>query len=149
MIWKTPDVKPDNDNDIVIISDSACFIGRFDDFHGFYISHSNGGIYGTEDIDRWAHLTDLTAVADRAEKLEEENQAMRDEFELWQYHHQVALDRAERLQIQNSVLLNYLMDFMHREKEYVTQYKTAKSVSTINGYHKRIKDHLHEIGIDD
>ena len=71
--------------------------------------------------DRWAYLTDIIAQA----------------------------DKAERLQNQNSVLLNYLMDFMHREKEYVAQYKTAKSVSTINGYHQRIKDHLHEIGIDD
>lgn len=72
-------------------------------------------------VDRWAYLTDIIAQA----------------------------DKAERLQNQNSVLLNYLMDFMHREKEYVAQYKTAKSVSTINGYHQRIKDHLHEIGIDD
>jgi hypothetical protein len=69
-IWKTPNQKPVNDNDIVIISDKACFIGHFDEFHGFYIRHSSGGIYGTDDIDRWSTLDDLIAQADKAERLQ-------------------------------------------------------------------------------
>ena len=69
-IWKTPGQKQVNDNDIVIISDKACFIGHFDEFHGFYIRHSSGCIYGTDDIDRWSTLDDLVAQADKAERLQ-------------------------------------------------------------------------------
>ena len=45
--------------------------------------------------DRWAYLTDIIAQADKAERLEKENEAMRDEFELWHYNHKRALEELE------------------------------------------------------
>lgn len=55
----------------------------------------------------------------------------------------------DKLQAQNSALVNYLMDFMHRELEYVEKYKGLKSKSTIKRYHHKIKKHLESLGIDD
>lgn len=89
-IWKTGDPTYRNDNfDEIIVREYK----RWATDGVFYLVD-----YCTELPNRWAYLLDIIAQADKAERLEEENEAMRDEFELWQYHHQVALDRAERLQ---------------------------------------------------
>lgn len=55
----------------------------------------------------------------------------------------------DKLQAQNSALVNYLMDFMHREQEYAEKYMKGKSKATIKSYHHKIKKHLDLLGIDD
>lgn len=55
----------------------------------------------------------------------------------------------DKLQAQNSALVNYLMDFMHREQEYAEKYMKGKSKATIKSYHHKIKKHLELLGIDD
>ncbi len=55
----------------------------------------------------------------------------------------------DKLQAQNSALVNYLMDFMHREQEYAEKYMKGKSKATIKTYHHKIKKHLESLGIDD
>lgn len=55
----------------------------------------------------------------------------------------------DKMKLQISALVNYLMDFMHRELEYVEKYKGPKSKSTIKRYHHQIKKHLESLGIDD
>lgn len=55
----------------------------------------------------------------------------------------------DKLQAQNSALVNYLMDFMHREQEYAEKYMKGKSKATIKSYHHKIKKHLDSLGIND
>lgn len=69
-VWKTSEQKPLNDNDILIVSDKACFVGHFDEFHDFFINHSSGSIYGPEDIDYWATLEDLVSQANKSDRLQ-------------------------------------------------------------------------------
>lgn len=55
----------------------------------------------------------------------------------------------DKMKLQISALVNYLMDFMHRELEYVEKYKGGKSKATIKQFHHKIKKHLESLGIDD
>lgn len=55
----------------------------------------------------------------------------------------------DKLQAQNSALVNYLMDFMHREQEYAEKYMKGKSKATIKAYHNKVKKHLDSLGIND
>lgn len=55
----------------------------------------------------------------------------------------------DKMKLQISALVNYLMDFMHRELEYAEKYMKGKSKATIKSYHHKIKKHLELLGIDD
>lgn len=48
--------------------------------------------------DRWCYFDELLAQADKAERLEEENEAMRDEFEVWHGNYECVVEDKERLQ---------------------------------------------------
>ncbi len=84
-IWKTPDVKPDRNKPIII----QCSNGA--------IMSSPGGLWGhnVRDGDRWAYLHEVVAQADKAERLEKENEAMREEFEVWHGNHKCVLEDLE------------------------------------------------------
>lgn len=46
----------------------------------------------------WNFLDDLIAQADKAERLEKENEAMREEFEVWHGNYKCEVEEKERLQ---------------------------------------------------
>ena len=73
-IWKTGDPKYRNDNfDEIIVREYK----RWTADGVFYLVD-----YCTELPNRWAYLLDIIAQADKAERLEKENEAMREEFEV-------------------------------------------------------------------
>lgn len=91
-IWHEYDIKdmPSLTREILARNGShhnVCIINREDWKQGF-----------CEWIDRWAYITDIIAQADKAERLEKENEAMREEFEVWHGNHKCVLKDKERLQ---------------------------------------------------
>ena len=62
------------------------------------LSASNESWWNYTDVMRWCYVDDLIAQADKAERLEEENEAMREEFEVWHGNHKCVLEDNERLQ---------------------------------------------------
>lgn len=87
-IWHKQDEKP-KDFCEVVLSDfrtgSYCvFLSPFHDLSFNY--------------DRWCYFDELLAQADKAERLEEENEAMRDEFEVWHGNYECVVEDKERLQ---------------------------------------------------
>ena len=85
-IWKKPDQKPERNEDILVEYTST-------NGQSYYIVDS----YLNELLQpkRWAYLSDIIAQADKAKRLEKENEAMRDEFELWHYNHKCVLEELE------------------------------------------------------
>lgn len=69
-IWKTPDQKPDNDNDIICLVGTLPFAGYYEKFNASYVEHATGENYTPDEIDRWCYLDDLIAQADKAERLQ-------------------------------------------------------------------------------
>lgn len=53
---------------------------------------------GIKFIEEYCYLDDLIAQANKAERLEKENEAMRQEFEVWHGNHECVLEDKERLQ---------------------------------------------------
>lgn len=69
-IWKTPDQKPDNDNDIVCLVGALPFAGYYEKFNASYVEHTTGENYTPDEIDRWCYVDDLIAQADKTERLQ-------------------------------------------------------------------------------
>lgn len=69
-IWKTPDQKPDNDNDIICLVGALPFAGYYEKFNASYVEHTTGKNYTPDEIDRWCYLDDLIAQADKAKRLQ-------------------------------------------------------------------------------
>lgn len=88
-IWKTPDQKPT----------SGKWICIFDGFD-YQFDKANPDCWDDMFVEKWCDFYDLIAQADKAERLEEENEAMREEFEVWHGNHKCVLEDNERLQKQ-------------------------------------------------
>lgn len=97
-IWKTPDQKPDTDKkefssfprQVV-----ACHISSY----GIEWGVAPVSLYNpTVKIEKWCYLDDLITQVDKAERLEKENEAMRQEFEVWHGNHKCVVEDKERLQ---------------------------------------------------
>jgi hypothetical protein len=71
-IWKMPDQKPDNDNDIICLVGALPFAGYYEKFNASYVEHTTGENYTPDEIDRWCYLDDLIAQANKAERLQEQ-----------------------------------------------------------------------------
>lgn len=69
-IWKTPDIKPDNDNDIVCLVGALPFAGYYEKFNASYVEHTTGENYTSDEIDRWCYLDELLTQVDKAERLQ-------------------------------------------------------------------------------
>ena len=60
--------------------------------------------YSVDDIDKaeritqYTYLDDLIAQADKAERLEKENEAMREEFEVWHGNYKCEVEEKKQLQ---------------------------------------------------
>lgn len=93
-IWKTPDIKPE-ENKLIFAQHDHRRDGNIDyfiwDIHEFIDAIRKGSI-------RWCYLDELLAQADKAERLEKENEEMREEFEVWHGNHKCVLEDNERLQ---------------------------------------------------
>lgn len=86
-IWKTPEETPKDFCDVVLANSrtgSCCVF--FSPFHNVSFNY-----------DKWCYLDDLIAQADKAERLQKENEAMREEFEVWHGNHKCVLEDKERL----------------------------------------------------
>lgn len=64
-----------------------------------------GSVLGESDVDSgytietdWAYLEDIIAQADKAERLEKENEAMREEFEVWHGNYKCEVEEKKQLQ---------------------------------------------------
>ena len=69
-IWKMPDQKPDNDNDIICLVGALPFAGYYEKFNASYVEHTTGENYTPDEIDRWCYLDDLIAQVEKAERLQ-------------------------------------------------------------------------------
>ena len=92
-IWHTADEKPEDGATIAFYLKDSMGSGDYDyDENEILV---NCGFIKFSRITKWATLDDLIAQADKAERLEKENEAMRDEFELWHYNHKRVLEELE------------------------------------------------------
>ena len=97
MIWKTPDVKPKNFNDIVCMVGDMFFIGCFDKYQGLYKSRG-GTLYNTDEIDRWGYLEDIIAQADKAERLQMKVDVLEPINDSWTKYCEQKIKQIQRLQ---------------------------------------------------
>lgn len=92
-IWKTPDQKPD-----VFKPHTIMVVYEAHDESELMLSTQYEAYTADRYMNRWCYLDELLAQADKAERLEEENEAMREEFEVWHDNHKCVLEDNERLQ---------------------------------------------------
>lgn len=69
-IWKMPDQRPENDNDIVFVFDDLPITGYYEEVRDTYVEHATGENYYKNELERWAYVTDIIAQADKAERLQ-------------------------------------------------------------------------------
>lgn len=77
-IWKTLDQKPD-----VFKPHTIMVVYEAHDEAELMLSTQYEAYTADRYINRWCYLDELLAQADKAERLEKENEAMREEFEVW------------------------------------------------------------------
>lgn len=111
-IWNKYDIKdmPD-ENKLVVLVDK-------DD--GFYNAHFVDKIDWINDwydhIEKWCYLDDLIAQVDKAERLQKENDAMREEFEVWHGNYKCEVEEKERLQRVVFFLIGHLRDVLQLDE---------------------------------
>ena len=105
-IWKKPDQKPDNDNDIICLVGALPFSGYYEKFNASYVEHTTGENYTPDEIDRWRYLADLIAQADKAERLQKAvdflSGHLREVLQLDEYGH-IKLDEITKQQIKTAI----------------------------------------------
>ena len=78
-IWKTDNLQEaDTRKQVLFYAGSSCF-----PYLGWHYPQKGFGTWDYKDIQKWAYLEDVLVQADKAERLEKENEAMREEFEVW------------------------------------------------------------------
>ncbi len=92
-IWKTPGFHEAIDNKLKVSKDGKCIYWTM---YGWNIPGEDVHDIGVE----WAYIEDVLAQADKAERLEKENEAMREEFEVWHGNYKCEVEEKERLQKQ-------------------------------------------------
>lgn len=70
MIWKTPDQKPEENEDIVFIYGSSPITGCYKKNDDVYVEHIGGETFCDNEVERWAYVEDIIAQADKAERLQ-------------------------------------------------------------------------------
>lgn len=90
-IWKKPDQKPEPDaRRWIYEKPSPTF--------PYGVSYRHTITAGWLVKAEWAYVDDLIAQADKAERLEKENEAMREEFEVWHGNYKCEIEEKKRLQ---------------------------------------------------
>lgn len=136
LIWKTGSPKGIHEEDRL----GDYYVAEFhrEDGSNFYEAGGTCDICGMPD--RWTFLTDLIAQADKAERLEEENEAMREEFEVWHGNHKCVLEDNERLQKAVDLALDTLKKAeTTRELTVKGHYVHAISLDELHSALKEIK----------
>lgn len=88
-IWKTPDQKPESHETIAFYVDGYLFTSYYEPQYNQY------GIFGASKVEKWCYMKELSSYI---LALEKENEAMREEFEVWHGNHKCVLEDNERLQ---------------------------------------------------
>ena len=118
---------------VVAVDENKKFIG------------ANYGLKGSiPEIKYWAKVDDLIAQADKAERLEEENEAMREEFEVWHGNHKCVLEDLEIAQR----ALEYYADSRFGKKQddgtYALEIDKGCGVTVVYTYDPRLAKHTLE-----
>jgi hypothetical protein len=92
-IWKTPEQKPD-----VFKPHRILVIYEAHDEPELMFSPQYDTLADHRYVNRWCYWDEFIAQADKAERLQKENEAMREEFEVWHGNHKCVLEDKERLQ---------------------------------------------------
>lgn len=88
-IWHTTEQKPEDDNNITFYVEECLY-------SGYYIpEHNQYGIFGASKVEKWCYTRELSSYIIA---LEEENEAMREEFEVWHGNYKCEVEEKERLQ---------------------------------------------------
>ena len=92
-IWKMPDQKPD-----IFQAHRVLVIYEAHDEPELMLSTQYEAYTADRYINRWCYWDEFIAQADNAERLEKENEAMREEFEVWHENYKCVVEDKERLQ---------------------------------------------------
>lgn len=99
-IWKTPKESPRQEQLVAWVDRKGMHAGRFDTCYNCFCACAQYFV-DLKKVKKWCsleNLEDLIAQADKAKRLEEENEAMRDEFEVWHGNYECVVEDKERLQ---------------------------------------------------
>lgn len=90
-IWHKASEKPELNKHVVVRKHGFAQwkVFKFDNKTTFYEPFTD---------DLWAYVAYIIAQADKAERLEKENEAMREEFEVWHENYKCEVEDKERLQ---------------------------------------------------
>lgn len=66
-IWKTPNQKPKENEDIVFIYGSSPITGCYKKDDDTYVEYISGETFWNDEVERWAYVADIVTRADRAE----------------------------------------------------------------------------------
>ena len=119
-IWKMPDVKPDNDNDIICLVGALAFAGYYEKFNTSYVEHTTGENYMPDKIDRWCYLDDLIAQADKAERLQKQLDSLKK-------HSDSLRNRINKMLKKNKTLKNTAADYFMKSVELGIELEKMKS----------------------
>ena len=127
-IWKTPGFHEAIDNKLKVSKDGKWVYWTM---YGWNIPGEDVHDIGVE----WAYVDDLIAQADKAERLEKENEAMREEFEVWHGNYKCEIEDKERLQKVVFFLTGHLRDVLqldeygHIKLDEITKQQIKNAIS--------------------
>ncbi len=128
-IWKMPDQKPEPNKTIVAKIAQT----------GFCVDYKTiKGMETLPNFEKWCYIDDLIAQVDKAERLAEENEAMRDEFEVWHGNYECVVEDKERLQKAVDCALEELQRVA--EDEDIDWLRAESARTTIDEIKQLIKD---------
>lgn len=88
-IWHTTEQKPEDDNNITFYVEGCLY-------SGYYIpEHNQYGIFGASKVEKWCYTRELSSYIIALEK---ENEAMREEFEVWHGNYKCEIEEKKQLQ---------------------------------------------------
>lgn len=152
-IWKTPGFHKAIDNKLKVSKDGKLIYWTM---YGWNIPGEDVHDIGVE----WAYVEDVLAQADKAERLEKENEAMREEFEVWHGNHKCVLEDNERLQKAVDLAVDALEEMQHwlgvvrcsmishlnnQNNTLLEHYETDPTVQNIDKAKKILKHYIEQI----
>lgn len=106
-IWHTTDETPESFENIGFYVDGCLY-------SGYYIpEHNQYGIFGPSKVEKWCYTRELSSYI---LALEKENEAMREEFEVWHGNYKCEIEEKERLQKVVFFLTGHLRDILQLDE---------------------------------
>lgn len=106
-IWHTTEQKPEDDENIAFYVDGYLYSGYYKPEHNQY------GIFGASKVEKWCYTRELSSYI---LALEKENEAMREEFEVWHGNYKCEVEEKERLQKVVFFLTGHLRDVLQLDE---------------------------------